>query len=250
MRRLRYLVALLAITAAVASTLPAAGAVEISLPVVDQAPWGYIARDNNRQTGILVELVRELARRTQSTDNIDLLPRRRMLMEQFDPGRFNAAALAAAVPIPAHFEPIGLLVRYQVMLVARRGLAVATVEDFKGRSVSAVESLATLIPTALTDGYSTNVVSSINEGMRMLAAGRTDGLYVSAPSFQLSLDQLQLSRDSVGPSIDALEIRTSLHVDRNGPLYPLRDRLRAALDDMHADGTVARITFARYSTGL
>lgn len=220
-------------------TAPAEAA-EIYLPLLDQAPWGYMDAQG-KPAGVSIELINELGRRAGIPVRVDLMPRRRLAHEQANNRDYTAALLAGAAEVPPPYDRLGVLMTYHIVLVQQAGRDATSVDAYLGRQVGLVESLRVLLPQAVQRKVEAVTVGGIEEGLRMLAAGRLDGWFMADVVFRASLAEYNYRRADFGGLIPVLELNSAFFVNRDSPLWPQRDRLAQALAAMTADGTNRRI---------
>ncbi len=221
-------------------TAPAAGAAEIYLPLLDQAPWGY-ADARGKPAGVSVELIDELGRRAGIPVRVDLMPRFRLAQEQANNRAYTAALLAGAAQVPPGYDRLDVLMTYHIVLVQQAGRDATSLDAYLGRQVGLVESLRVLLPAAVQRKVETVTVGGIDEGLRMLAARRLDGWMMADVVFRASLGEYNYKRSDFGGLIPVQALNSAFFVNRDSPLWPDRDRVAKALAEMIADGTNTRI---------
>ncbi|MBC3871554.1 substrate-binding periplasmic protein [Undibacterium oligocarboniphilum] len=231
---------LLLLVATMLLIAPSAGAVNLYL--TDVAPFAYLTDKGGHADGINIRIAHELERRTGIPLNLIIVPTVRHLT------LFVADKEAYSISHRENFSDtegqiLGDVTHYPIVVVARTETPITTVDDVIHLSQQKGIGMMRRM-TYGTFGQDERIrkveISTLENGLRMLQAGRISGVIGSLPA-------LQAAAKKNGSDLQAepcVVITHGAHVLRVRPAFAQTNtsrQLSAALAAMHADGYINRV---------
>lgn len=219
--------------------------VTFSLPAIQ--PWAEGTPDEGYK-GLLVEMVKEIRRRTDLDIEFHLRPHSRAILE-LEEGAADFVPTFVAPGIAGLGKPVGDLASLDVLVLGRASdEPVDSLADLRGENVGYLSG--TWYGRAFAENTSINKipVNNVAHGLRLLKRGRLKAVVATEIAIPAGL----------GDDVNGSGIRTLLELDTvQGKLYMSRasqpqraaEKVARAMESMHEDGTMAKLFRNRYEAG-
>lgn len=187
--------------------------------------WPYARYDSQGQAkGIYVDLVHAIAAHAGLQARIELYPFARVAAT-VDSGRADMTLSFTTPALERAALQLGQVVMVDAVVVLKKGLTHTDARALSGQLVGRLPGgCADLTGSAAV----LREVQHLDSGVRMLEAGRLDGLCASRETFLTAIDAAQLPRAAFGPEIVLSRRAVQLHVSRRSD-EALRNRLQQSL---------------------
>jgi polar amino acid transport system substrate-binding protein len=212
------------------------------LYLTEVAPFAYPLAEKRGYDGINVRIAQELVRRSGVPLELKVVPSARHIVS------FRAAQDAYSISQYDNLKDedgplLAEATRYPVLAVTLPGQTLASYEDLRALSLQkGVGVLRRLSygPVGPDERLRKVEINTVENGLRMLAAGRVSAVVASQPALMAAAERLGMA-EQLGPT---LVITYSAQVLRARPASAATPAARLLADTLRAmqkDGTVARI---------
>ncbi|MFD1626849.1 substrate-binding periplasmic protein [Azospirillum griseum] len=214
----------------------AATAQVLKVAVIDAPPFGMKGADG-APIGAAVDVAVALGKRVSMAVEPMLLPRVR-IPPMMTEGQADLAGMVASPAADAIGHRLAPMQPLSTIILSRPGGAIGSLAGLEGKTIATLRGAAYDPRIADNPAIRKQEISSYNNGLNLLMAGRVDAVIGPEMGLYFEAAQMGLSRASFAPPLVVNSLEVWLYLSKASPQVKLRERLEQAAQALVAEGFI------------